>query len=305
MCYVLVTPAKNEELYIQKTLDSVVAQEIRPRRWVIVSDGSTDRTDMIVSRYAKQHAFIRLVRRESGTHDFRSKVLAFEAGCKELEGVSYEFIGNLDADIELPPDYYSLLLQRFAGDGKLGLAGGTRRDRCGESFVRVRFSEFSIGGAYQLFRRSCYEDIGGYQALEFGGEDMVAGIMARHLGWTVRGFADLEVLHHRPTGIAQGNVARCGFRNGLKNHAIGYHPLFESLKLLRAWRPVEVLHNLSEFAGFTFAAMRGKGFCVPGPVVKSLRAEQLKRLRAVTLRYRAPGVGTSDSSQVTRRSVNS
>lgn len=289
--YVLVTPAKNEEDYIEKTLASVVSQSILPRRWVIVSDGSTDRTDQIVADYAERYNFIRLVRRESGGHSFGSKVHAFRVGYEELHDVSYDFIGNLDADIELPNDYYELLFHRFADDDQLGLSGGTRLDSVNGEFVKANFSELDIGGAYQLFRRECYEEIGGYMPLEMGGVDTVAGIMARYRGWRVRGFRDIIVRHYRPTGTAQGNVARLGFRTGMKRFLIGYHPLFECAKLMQVRQPIDMVRNFCELAGFTVASVRGFKRQVPDAMVEYLRAEQLGRLKQIVFHFHDPASG--------------
>lgn len=304
MKYVLVTPAKNEEDYIEKTLASVVAQTVLPQRWVIVSDGSTDRTDQIVTRYAERHSFIRLVRRESGGHSFGSKVHAFRAGYEKLDDVSYDFIGNLDADIELPNDYYERLFRRFADDDQLGLSGGTRLDLYDGKFVQIRFAELDIGGAYQLFRRECYEDIGGYMPLEMGGVDTVAGIMARYRGWRVRGFPDIVVRHYRPTGIAQGNVIRLGYRTGMKRFLIGYHPLFECTKLVRVRRPRNFMHNLSELVGYTVAAIRGLKREVPDGMVAYLRAEQMGRLMQVASHLRNPMLTSKSNVQPVECATN-
>ena len=123
--YVLVTPARNEETFIATTIEAVLAQTVLPVRWIIVSDGSTDRTDEIVAGYAKQHSFIRLLRRSAGeTRSFSSKVNAFKMSDRELEGVQYEFVGNLDADVSFPRDYYENVLQRLQTSPKLGIAGG-------------------------------------------------------------------------------------------------------------------------------------------------------------------------------------
>ena len=46
--YVLITSARNEEAYIEKTIKSVISQTILPKKWVMVSDGSTDRTEEII-----------------------------------------------------------------------------------------------------------------------------------------------------------------------------------------------------------------------------------------------------------------
>ena len=291
MEYVLITPAKNEEQFIEKTLQSVVAQTVLPQRWVIVSDGSTDRTDEIVSDYAERYPFIKLLRRESSEHSFRSMVQSALAALDDVRDVPYEFFGNLDADIELPPDYYERLLERFAEDDKLGLTGGTRSvDLVKGEFVKVRFTEHSIGGAYQVFRRACYEEIGGFIPLELGGVDTVAEVMARHHGWRVRAFEDIEVLHYRPTGTAEGNLLRLGYRAGKKRFLMGYHPLFECAKLMRVRHLRDVLHNLSEFAGYSASALRGLDRQVPDAVVEYLQAEQLGRLNQMVFRFRDPSL---------------
>src|SRR5262245_27147756 len=105
--YVLMTAAYNEEVLIDRAINSVLAQTVRPKCWVIVSDGSTDRTDEIVERYARQHEFIRFLKltRPAG-HSYGSKGLALLEGCKLLEGVSSDFVGNIDADIAVEPFFF-------------------------------------------------------------------------------------------------------------------------------------------------------------------------------------------------------
>src|ERR1700675_1738957 len=123
----MVTPAKNEEVCIKNRIEAVLSQTIRPEKWVIVSDGSTDRTDEIVSSYEQQYPFIELVRAgdsgKKGQKNFGSKVKAFRAGYDELRDTPYEFVGNLDADVTFDPDYFERILEKFRANGKLGLAG--------------------------------------------------------------------------------------------------------------------------------------------------------------------------------------
>ena len=119
--YALVTPARNEQDYIGYTLASVVAQTALPEKWVIVSDGSTDRTDAIVKEYADAHPWIELLRMpERRDRQFAAKAHAFNAGCARLEGVAYDIIGNLDADISFDSEYFEFILDKFAADAKLG-----------------------------------------------------------------------------------------------------------------------------------------------------------------------------------------
>ncbi|MFK7849085.1 MAG: glycosyltransferase family 2 protein [Rhodothermales bacterium] len=288
--YVLVTPAKNEADFIEKTLASVVKQTIKPVKWVVVSDGSTDRTDEIVRQYAEEHDFVTLVRRDSATRHFGNKVHAFRAGYAALGDIAYDFVGNLDADIELPPDYYERILDKFIQDPKLGLAGGTRFDFCDGAFVKVHCARNSVGGPFQLFRRSCYEAFGGYIPLELGGIDAVAEIMVRQHGWRVSSFTDIIAHHYRCTGTAKGNIYQAAYRGGKKLYVIGYHPLFELVKLMRVRSVKGAIANLYELAGYTKAALFRFKRQVPDEFVQYLRKEQVGRLKHMFMLRKDPAM---------------
>ena len=212
--YVLISPARNEEKYIAKTMESVINQTVLPIKWVIVSDGSTDSTDQIVSWYATSHEYIQLLRvsnREK--RDFSSKVNAFKAGVRQLNGLEYDFIGNLDADVSFEPDYFERVLEKFAENEKLGIGGGKVLElQNGDYKERTGDRPFVVAGAVALFRRRCYEEVGGFIPLKVGGEDSVAQISARMKGWEVKPFSELKVLHHRATGMGAGNVWGVRFR---------------------------------------------------------------------------------------------
>ncbi len=293
--YVLVTPAKNEAAFIEKTLVSVVNQTIKPVRWVVVSDGSTDETDEIVRKYASEYDFVRLVRRDSKTRHFGNKVHAFRAGYETLEDVEYNFIGNLDADIELPPDYYEHILGKFEQDQNLGLAGGTRFDFCNGAFVKVHCARNSVGGPFQLFRKACYESFGGYIPLSLGGIDAVAEIMARQHGWRVSSFTDIVAHHYRCTGTAKGNIYQAAYRGGKKLYVIGYHPLFEMMKLVRVRNVKELIAHTCELAGYLRAAITRLERQVPDDFVKYLRQEQIGRLKHL-VKHRADPAMVADGA---------
>ena len=163
MLYVLITPARNEESFIENTIRSVVSQTVIPQKWVIVSDGSTDRTDEIVKKYTRDHPWIELVRMpEHRDRQFAAKVHCFNAGFEKVKNTEYNVIGNLDADVSFEKDYIEFLLDRFAGNPKLGVAGTpyieNKYNSASDSFEGENF----VNGAIQLFRRQCFEDIGGY-----------------------------------------------------------------------------------------------------------------------------------------------
>ena len=156
--YVIVTPARNEAQYIELTIKSVIAQTVRPLKWVIVSDGSTDGMDEIVSRYATDHAWIELVRMPERTErHFAGKVHAFNAGYARMSGLQYDVVVNLDADVSFDEDYFSFLLQRLAEDPQLGAGRGAARRRRFESKLQLQDpgTEY-VSGPCQAFRRAVF-----------------------------------------------------------------------------------------------------------------------------------------------------
>jgi glycosyltransferase involved in cell wall biosynthesis len=280
--YVVVTAARNEERYIAGAIDSVVSQTVRPIRWVIVSDASTDRTDSIIESYAREYPFIRLLRlTKDHPRNFGAQVEAITAGVASLQSVAYDFIGNLDADVTFGPAYFEDLLRHFGECPKLGLAGGTVRELDGSIREACRGERLgSVPHAVQLFRRGCYEAVGGYPALPYGGPDTYAEVAARMKGWDVEAFEDLIVQHHRFVGSA-GGLLRGRFRQGLMDFTLGYLPAFEFVKCAR---------RVSERPALLGAAVRLSGFCwayvgvrrrsVPDEFFRYLRAEQAQRMRA-------------------------
>lgn len=281
--YVLITPARNEEAYIEKTIQSVVAQTKRPLKWVIVSDGSTDQTDAIVERYAKNHDFI-LLKRNQGDKErnFGSKVKAFNFGYESLKNLDYEFVGNLDADVSFSPMYYEGILSKFEANERLGLGGGLRYDLYKGQFFKTNTAKNSVGGSVQLFRRECFESIGGYQPCKLGGIDAVAEIKARMCGWQVENFPEFEIYHYRFTGTAGGNILRGNFRKGMQHYAIGYHPLFQIMSGISHIRdyPV-VIGSVAMMSGYYWAMVKRTEKVVSDEVINYLRSEQLARLQKI------------------------
>jgi len=179
--YVLITPARNEAEFIELTIKSMVAQKARPAKWIIVSDGSTDGTDEIVQKYADVHPWIELVRMpERLERHFAAKVNAFNAGYARMRGLKYDVIGNLDGDLSFDEDYFSFLLWKLAEDSTLGLVGTPFKEcESGQTYDYRIVSIEHVSGACQLFRRECFEAIGGYVPLKSGGIDLIAVLRAR------------------------------------------------------------------------------------------------------------------------------
>lgn len=285
--YVLMSAARNEEAHIAATIASVLAQTRQPQRWVIVSDGSSDRTDRIVLRFASEHPWIELVRVEGGRdRQFASKVFALRAAISRLLRGRFDFIGNLDVDITLPPDYYEKLLARFADRPRLGIAGGLIVDVGPHQWLDRSHNLEAVPGAVQLFRTPCFIDIGcDYPALELGGEDAVVEVLARMHGWRVQAFPELVGYHHRVTGTAGRGVLTARLIAGRRDHCLGYHPLFFSLKALH--RSIEKPYLIGAglmLYGYWRARLTGDENQVPDQVRDYLRHEQLGRMRTGLVR---------------------
>lgn len=280
--YVLVTAARNEEEHIERTIKSVLDQTIRPLKYVIVSDGSTDRTDDIAKRYAAEHDFIEYIRLEQkAERDFACQVYGQHAGADRLRDYDYDFIGMLDGDISFEPDYYERILAEFDRDPQLGLAGGRLLDLRGGEWVPQTVSiDWAVSGPVQMFRRKCFEDIGGYIPLEKGGQDGIAEVMTRMHGWKVRTFPDIIVHHYRITGACCGSALGRQFQFGIKEYSYGAHPLFEIAKCFSRFfkeKPY-VSGAFVRLCGYFWAFLRREQQKVPGDVIRFLRREQIQRL---------------------------
>ena len=279
--YVLMTAAKNEESHIRKTLQSVVDQTRLPKAWVIVSDGSTDRTDEYVRDYASRYSFVHLLRRNStGERSFSSKSFALNTAYAEIREAEWEFVGILDADVALPPNYYENLLARFDIEPCLGIAGGVIVEDNGRGW-QTRHSESpgEVAGALQFFRRGCYEDTGGFIPLKWGGEDAALIAIAKQKGWLVRTFNHLHALHYRPTGTAGASVHQARFRQGMQDYFLGYHPVFEFGKCVRRiLEPPYFTGSVSRLCGYLWPRIQGARPSTPEDFVRSLRRQQMRRL---------------------------
>jgi biofilm PGA synthesis N-glycosyltransferase PgaC len=284
--YVLITPARNEVSYIENTLRSVVAQTTRPVRWVIVSDGSTDGTDEVVRKYAARHDWIELVRRPERTErHFAGKVDAFNAGYARVKGLEYEVIGNLDADISFDDDYLAFLLSKFVENPSLGVGGTPFRE--GDGTGDYRFSIEDVQGACQLFRRDCFEAIGGYRRLRSGGIDLVAALSARAKGWQTRIFTEKVCLHHRQSGSAQHTGMSASLHRGRKDYLLGNHPAWEIFRGLYQMtkRPYVVGGTLTLLA-YLWAMLRRAERPIPEDLIELRQREQMQRLKGILRRTR-------------------
>lgn len=288
--YVVITPARNEARSIEQTILSMAAQTVLPLKYVIVSDGSTDATDAIVTRYAQQYSWLELVRMpERKERHFAGKVHAFNAGRERVRELPYEAIVSLDADITFDPEYFAFLLEKLALHPELGLVGTPFRENTTSDVYDYRFVSIEhVSGACQVFRRECFEAIGGYVPVKGGAIDNIAVITARMKGWKTRTFPEKTCLHHREMGTAQQGLVRARFKFGGKDYAIGNHPAWEMFRsVYQMTRRPFLIGGLALAAGYGLAWVRRVPRPVSPELVVFLRREQMQRLRHKLMRRSA------------------
>jgi poly-beta-1,6-N-acetyl-D-glucosamine synthase len=280
--YVLVTPARNEAEFIELTIQSVVAQSVRPAKWVIVSDGSTDGTNDIVMKYASAHPWIELVQMpERQERHFAGKALAVNTGYKRLVEMQYNVVGNLDADVSFDQDYFGFLMSRFAENPKLGVGGTAFRE--GDLTYNYEFVGIEhVSGMCQMFRRECFEAIGGYAAIRSGGIDLIAVLSARAKGWETRTFVEKSFVHHRSQGRALHSGLLERLHLGRKDYLLGNHPMWEIFRsLYQMQRRPYVVGGLLVLASYLWNWFRGVERTISEELMALRRSEQLKRLKLV------------------------
>ena len=292
--YVLITPVRDEETTIGRTIDSVLRQTVLPREWVIVSDGSTDGTDDIVRRAAETNPWIRLLAlKPRPGRSFAAVVFNTETGIRNVEFRDYAYLGLLDSDVEFQTDYFERIMRRFEAEPALGLAGGVVID-VGLPTDQFPRNRLDVPGAVQFFRRECFERIGGLIPIPEGGWDAMTCTMARMHGYQTRLFTDLVVNHLKPRNVSQGGTVRRKWQMGVRDHALGYHPLFELVKCAgRLKDQPQVIGAMAWWAGYCAALLQRRPRMVDAAVVEHIRREQMNRLRAMMRMGVSPTLATA------------
>ena len=271
---------------IEQTIQAVVAQTARPEKWVIVSDGSTDGTDDIVRKYVSVHSWIELVRTpERVERHFAGKVRAFNAGYQVAKQTGHEVVASLDADITFDPEYFAFLLTKLVEDPQLGLVG-TPFDDGGKVYDYRYVNIEHVSGACQVFRRECFESIGGYVPVKGGSIDHIAVITARMKGWKTRTYLDKRCYHHRALGTAEASQLRSKFNYGVKDYVLGNHPLWEIFRAVYQVRQSPYLvGGLALAAGYVSAVLQRRQRPVSSDFIAFHRGEQMQRLRSQFRRF--------------------
>ncbi len=243
-----------------------------------MDDGSSDGTRGIIDRHAARHAWIRPCFREN--RGFRQPgagvVGAFYEGYSAARCNDWDFIVKLDGDLGLPPDYFVQALAACAAQPRLGICGGALYHQIAGELVEEECPRFHVRGATKIYRRECFEQIGGLQRAP--GWDTIDEVKANMLGWTTETLPALRVIHYRFTGCAESKW-RDMVKNGRADYFAGYHPLFMAVKCL--YRAIQKPYFTGALGlAYGFLSAYAKGFPqVPDPeLIRYLRRQQLRRL---------------------------
>lgn len=241
----IISPVRNEAAHIERVVRAVAAQELTPARWVVIDDRSTDHTLELLRALEPEVPFLTVLERsdveEPGVvKDRLARAAAprnFNAGLATVDWREYTHIMKLDGDIELPPDYFGILMARFAGDPSLGIAGGVLQEPTPDGGMRpIVIPRTYVHGALKCYSRACFEAIGGVQ--ERLGWDTIDLTYARMRRFRTASFTDLVSVHHRPLASADG-VLRGRARHGECAYITHCSPLWVALRSVKVatWRP--------------------------------------------------------------------
>jgi len=276
--YAIVTPVRDEEEHIEATIQSVANQTERPAEWVIVNDGSSDRTGALIDRWAAELPWVHAVHRPN--RGFRKAgggvVDAFYDGYRSLRSHDWDFIVKLDGDLSFSPDYFQSCFEHFAAEPKLGIGGGEIYYDLGSEQQLEACPKFHVRGATKIYRKACWEAIGGLMPI--AGWDTIDEVKANMLGWRTRSFADLRLIHHRLTGAADG-LWRDRVKFGAVCYTCGYHPLFLLARCVyKLVRKPYIVGSIAMFYGFVRGYFTDTPHLNDRALVRYVRAQQLRRL---------------------------
>lgn len=278
--YVVITPVRDEEANLPQTLQSMMGQTVRPTEWVIVNDGSTDKTAQILDEAAARNPWIHPVHRAN--RGFRKSgggvMEAFFDGYRALGFREFDYLVKLDGDLVFEPDYFEQCFKKFEEEPRLGVGGGVIYNRMPDGSEKFELGgpAFHVRGATKIYRRACWDDMGGLWPAT--GWDTLDEVKANMKGWSTRNFPDVRLVQLRVTGGADGRWGDL-VKNGRANYISGYHPVFMLVKCVsRLRRRPCIIGSLALFCGFASGYFKRLPRVDDPELVRYLRRQQMSRL---------------------------
>ena len=282
---VIISPVRNEEKFISGIINSAIAQTVKPVEWIIVDDGSSDRTFEIASEAARLFDWIHIIKKiDRGFRAVGPGVIeAFYYGFERIQTQNYDYICKMDADLELQPKYFETLLTFFARDRYLGAASGKPFLEENGKLVAERTNDEMVCGQINFYRRQCFEDIGGFvREVHWDG---IAFHRARMKGWKTRSIQhpDLNFIHKRLMGSSERGIIEGRMRWGKGQYFMGTHPLFIlAITIYRMQEKPFIIGGLCIFIGYYKAYFSSMRRYEDLAFRKSLHAWQMERLKLGT-----------------------
>ncbi len=253
MNYVIISPCRNEAQYMRRTLDSVIRQTLRPRKWVIVDDGSSDDTPNILREYRQRHDWITVVTRpDRGRRKVGPGVIeAFYAGLETIDLDEYEYLCKLDLDLDLPPRYFETLVERMRANPRIGTCSGKPYELRNNRHVSDDYGDEMSVGASKFYRIDCFREIGGFVRQVMW--DAIDCHKCRQLGWIACSWdaPELRFEHLRPEGSSERNILTGRKRHGFGQYYMGTaFPFMLASSLYRMAFPPYFLGGLYMLLGY-------------------------------------------------------
>jgi len=276
--YVIITPVRNEEEHIEKTINSVILQTITPREWIMVNDGSSDNTAKIIDLYSKRYQWIHAIhRKDRGFRKAGDGVIeAFYEGYNSVRSTNWDYIVKLDGDLSFHRDYFESCFQKFETNPQLGIGGGEIYHIDNGVMKREKNPLFHVRGATKIYKKKCWDDIGGL--IIAPGWDTVDEVKANMLGWKTKSFENIKVIQHRFTGSVEG-FWKTAIKDGMADYISGYHPVFLFFKCIK--RVPQKPYCLRSF-GLLLGYLKGYTKKIPRvddtAVIQYLRKQQMKKI---------------------------
>jgi len=285
--YALITPVRDEEKYIGGMMESILAQQVRPAKWIIVDDGSTDRTAEIIESCARNAEFVEVVKLSRREQREPGGEGAIAHALRHLELSEYDFLARFDADLLFEPDYIGRILDEFERDPKLGIAGGGLYVEKGCRSELERVPEYHVRGALKMYRRQCFEQIGGITTQI--GWDTIDEVYAWSKGWKTKSFFQYRVIHRRPTGEGI-RASHIYWERGKAEYYTWSHPLFVAGKVVKlAAEKFSLLKPFAFFAGFVSCYLRRESRIQDQIFVQTRRTQQFRRIFSTLVGRGEPG----------------
>jgi poly-beta-1,6-N-acetyl-D-glucosamine synthase len=276
MKYLAITPAYNEERFLPALIECVTQQSISPSLWILIDDGSSDRTSAIIDAAALQYCWIRSVHLAPHSTRRPGGESVVMAQLERFRWREFDYIFRVDADITVDSAHTSVLLQQFERDPLLGIASGTNYEPVNGSWRISPEPSFQAAGNCRIYKRECLAEIGG---IESGlGWDTIDITRALMFGFHTRNFREIKIFHHRPMQTANGR-GRGRLNMGIAAYNAGYSPVFMAARSLRhAFASPMMMGGALMMLGYLRPWLRRESTLADRELVKFVRRQQLRRL---------------------------